>query len=206
MISFHWFCKDLQGTCSSVYTCTAVVWEKGLLQCAVSILLLTQVKTTQIKRRFSGMTWLPKEGQIWGSAVNTEWSKEQKWRHLSASWHVNLILNNHHAVSHHNSSLHVQVRMMLPEGLTGKDWKQDIAVPSARSCCHDSVLRQQITDFLSRAPGQFNIKWEFQHRVPTKQWEAGNQKRKGVVNQWKTRRKAALPECGNTAVEPLEIR
>lgn len=87
---------------SCVYTWIAVVWEKGMLQCAVFI-PLTQGKTTEIKKKFSGITWRPKEGQIWGSAVWTEWSEKQKWRHLSASWDTNLTLNNHHAISHNNS-------------------------------------------------------------------------------------------------------
>lgn len=207
MIPFHWLCKDLQGTGSFVYICPAVVWvSERRVWCAVS-LLLTQGKTRQIKKRFSGMAWLPKEGQIWDSAVCTEWSKEQKLRHSAASWYMNLILNNHRAFSHDNSLLHLQARMMLSEGHTGKDWEQDIAVPLASSGCHDSVLGQQITDFLSRAQNQFSIEWEFEHRVPAKQWEAGSQKRQEVVNQCKKKQEGSSAwQCGNTAVEPPEIR
>lgn len=119
IVSFHWLCKDLQGTSLSVLHCSCLnVREKGLRLCGVSI-LLPQGKDRQTKRRCSGMAWLLPDGQIWDGA---EWTEEHRRSHLTASWVMNLILNNHHAFSHTNFLLYFQARMMLSEGHWSKDW------------------------------------------------------------------------------------
>lgn len=46
------------------------------------------------------MAWLPKEKQSWNSAVCAQWTEVHKRSCLTALWDMNLILNNHHALSH----------------------------------------------------------------------------------------------------------
>lgn len=78
---------------------------------------------------------------------------------------------------------------MFKKGLRIKHWQRLVDM---------TLLRQRITEFLSRARNQFSFEWKFEHRVPVKQWEARSQEWQDTVNQYKTSRKAALPDSVGT--------